>query len=305
MKLCFLSGGTGTPKLLQGFREILDDKFLGVICNTGDDYYWQNLHISPDLDTLLYLFSDRLDLSKFWGVKDESFHALDSLKSLGIDTWFNVGDKDLGLHIYRTNLLKSLSLTDITKMITKRWNVRSTILPMCDQQLQTLIYSQGSALHFQEYFVKYGTDISVDHIEFAGIKDRTTEDVQTLLQKSKNIIIGPSNPITSMGPILSIEPIHQSLQKFRKKTIAVSPIVGNQAFSGPTAKLMRQFGLDVSPPGIAKYYSKQISQLIIDSSDKKYKNVIQDYDIEPVLVDINLTTMKQKQKLAEELLSII
>ena len=171
MTFTFLSGGTGTPKLLQGFRQVLDDQRISVICNTGDDYIWNGLHISPDLDTNLYLFSNRLDLGKFWGVKDESFHALDTLQSLGKDIWFNVGDKDIGLHLFRTDQLQKMSLTQITQHISKAWDISATILPMCDQLVQSQIYTEHKKLHFQEYFVKYKTEVNIQKVQFEGNKD--------------------------------------------------------------------------------------------------------------------------------------
>lgn len=305
MEYAFLSGGTGTPKLMLGFRKILDDKQLGVVCNTGDDYRWFGLHISPDLDTIIYLFSNNLDLGKFWGVSEETFHSLATLNSLNEDTWFNVGDKDLGLHIFRTNLLLTQSLTEITKQICKCWQIKATILPMCDQLLQTIIFSNNNQYNFQEYFVKHKWQLSVDRVEFQGVKNKTSPDVLTLLNRSKNIILGPSNPITSMGPILSINPIKSILQKRKKSNIAVSPIVGKTAFSGPTNKLMQSQDIELSPLGLAVHYQNIISVLFLDPSDQIYNDPIMDLGIEPVYLDINISSDKQQRKLAQSILDFI
>ncbi|MHA2090130.1 MAG: 2-phospho-L-lactate transferase [Candidatus Kariarchaeaceae archaeon] len=304
MTYTFLSGGTGTPKLLQGFRQLIDDGKISVICNTGDDYIWNGLHISPDLDTVLYLFSNRLDLGKFWGVKNDSFQALNTLKSLEKEIWFNVGDKDLGLHLYRTYLQQEMTLTQITQIISKTWDISATILPMCNQLVQSQIYTEQKKLHFQEYFVKYKGKVNIQNVQFEGNKDTTTPQVLNTLQESNVVIMGPSNPITSMGPILSLTPIRKSLEDQRAKVIAISPIIGNRAFSGPTPDLMTACGIEVSPIGLAQYYKKLISTLILDPIDRQYHKSLLDLDIEPVYLNIELKTDQQKQELAKSMLTL-
>lgn len=306
MKYAFLSGGTGTPKLLQGFRELITDEELGIICNSGDDYLWNGLYVCPDLDTVLYQFSGNLDLEKFWGVKNETFQSLEILKSLdGEATWFNVGDKDLALHIYRTNELKNDSLTQITKQVCKKWNIKATILPMSDHSIQSRIHSGDDSYHFQEYFVKLRTQIPVSKVEFRGNKKSTTREVKEMLESSKVIIIGPSNPITSIGPILAVDHIRHLLKKYREKVVIVSPIKGTSAFSGPTVELMKSMGVEPSALGLAKYYQPYASRIIFDTDDKHLEQELNSVGIEPIFLPIELTTQEQKKNLATAILNFI
>ncbi len=303
MSYGFLSGGTGTPKVLEGFRELVDDTNLSVIANTGDDYFWNGLRISPDLDTLLYLFSNKLDTSKYWGVKDESYNALSTLKELGGEVWFNVGDKDLGLHVYRQYLLKTMSFSQITELISRKWNIKAKIAPMADGLIQSRIHSGDNEYHFQEYFVKHKTDIKVDYVEFKG-KYPISKTAEYILHNSDKIIIGPSNPITSIGPMLSIAELRALLGRRQKDVVAISPVVGDKAFSGPTTRLLMAHGIETSPLGVAKYYQGLINTLILAPSDRSYDAMIKDLEIEPIYLPIELKSMHQKMKLADNLLNL-
>ena len=303
MSYGFLSGGTGTPKVLEGFRELVDDTNLSVIANTGDDYFWNGLRISPDLDTLLYLFSNKLDTSKYWGVKDESYNALSTLKELGGEVWFNVGDKDLGLHVYRQYLLKTMSFSQITELISRKWNIKAKIAPMADGLIQSRIHSGDNEYHFQEYFVKHKTDIDVDYVEFKG-KYPISKTAEYILHNSDKIIIGPSNPITSIGPMLSIAELRALLGRRQKDVVAISPVVGDKAFSGPTTRLLKAHGIETSPLGVAKYYQGLINTLILAPSDRSYDTMIKDLEIEPIYLPIELKSMDQKMKLADNLLNL-
>lgn len=306
MKYTFLSGGTGTPKLLQGFRGLVADKDLGIICNSGDDYLWNGMYVCPDLDTVLYQFSHKLDLNKFWGVKDETFESLEILKSLNADnTWFNVGDKDLALHVYRTNELKTKTLTQITRQICDFWNIEANIVPMSDYPLQSRIHSGENSYHFQEYFVKLKTNIPVSKVEFVGNKKSTTQDVRDLIESSETIIIGPSNPITSIGPILAIDDIRALLRKHRSKVIIVSPIKSGSAFSGPTIELMTSMNVEASPLGLAKYYQPYAEKIIFDPEDQHLAADLSSLGVEPIFHPIELSTQEQKKKLATAILDFI
>ncbi|MCY3410373.1 MAG: 2-phospho-L-lactate transferase [Candidatus Heimdallarchaeota archaeon] len=303
MEYTLLSGGTGTPKLLQGLRELVADKSLTVIANGGDDTFWHSLRVCPDLDTLIYLFSDQLDLKKFWGVKEETFETLMQLKSLGVDEWFNIGNKDLALHLYRNELLQRFSLTQTTKLITDNWGIEASILPMSDEFVQTRILTEKGTLSFQEFFVKFRTEVEVRSVEYMGNKTKTTPEVLHALKNP--LIIGPSNPITSIGPILSIDPIKNHMMTHHSNNVAVSPITGNQAFSGPTIKLMKANGIPTSPVGLAAYYQDLVSILILDESDRSLAAEIKDYDIEPVFLPILLSNKDKKIQLAKDILNIL
>lgn len=304
MKLNFLSGGTGTPKLLQGFREILDDSQLSIICNGGDDILWHDLRVCPDLDTVLYLFSNRLDTDKFWGVKDDKFTTVEELKELGSDEWFSIGGKDLGLHLFRTQMLKDYSLTAVTREISQKWGIKANVYPMSDDLIQSQIHSGSASYSFQEFFVKHRTEPHVDRVEFSGNKS-TTPEVLDVLDPKTPLIIGPSNPVTSIGPILSIDAIMEKLVENRKNNLAVSPIISDAAFSGPTVKLMKVMGIETSPLGIAHHYRSIISKLILDPNDRIFADRITDLGVEPIFLPIFLKTREQKISLAREILNIL
>ncbi len=307
MSLLFFSGGTGTPKLLEGMKNLVSDDSINIICNTGDDFIWNSLHVSPDLDTVLYLFAGILDLEKYWGRKNETFHTLETLQSLGESTWFQVGDRDLGLHIFRSHLLTNdFRLTEITNLVREKWKINARIFPMSDQKVTTIIESSLGKLHFQEYFVKYKTDVDVLGITFEGSKNANIPDeVMKALNQSKVCIIGPSNPITSIGPILSIPSYHRWLLKRKIPVIAISPIVGSKAFSGPTSKLMEAVGYEKSPLGLAEMYKGLIDILILDDTDRAYSQTIQDLGIECIFTNISMKSLEEKTKLAQFVLDLI
>jgi LPPG:FO 2-phospho-L-lactate transferase len=308
----FLSGGTGTPKLLEGFRKIIDDSKLVVIANNGDDYYWNSLLVSPDLDTLLYMFSHKLDLDKYWGRSKETSNVLNELRNWNLDenemnTWFFIGDKDLSLHVYRNHLLQNgLSLNEITSKFREMWNINSLIIPMSDDFVQTQIITKNKTLHFQEYFVKHQTNVDVKDVEFFGCnKAKALPEAIKGLQDSKYNIIGPSNPITSIGPILSLNDYKEVLTETRSKNILVSPIKGGNAFSGPTSKLMKALKVSSDLKGLASIYKNYVSKFIIDPVDRATSGILADYNIEPIFLDIQINTIEEKQRLAEHILEII
>lgn len=304
MSLSFLSGGTGTPKLLLGFRELVEDRNLHVVANTGDDYKWNNLHVSPDLDTLLYLFSGQLDLNKFWGRENESFSAVQTLRSLGKDIWFNVGDKDMGLHLYRTSMLTNHTLSKITEFILELWGIEANIQPMCDQELTTIIHTPKQNMHFQEYFVKHKWVPEVKTVEYKGDKNKVPKANLDQLNKSSHIIIGPSNPITSIGPILSLTAYQDNLKNNRSKTVLISPLKGGKAFSGPTAKLMEAMKYDVSPQGLVNYYEDYAKVIILDQGDKELTSQVE-IQAELLYYPLELKTNSQQVALADFILESV
>ena len=308
----FLSGGTGTPKLLQGFRNLVDDSKLEVICNTGDDYYWNSLLVSPDLDTVLYLFADILDLEKFWGRKNESFKMLKELRTFEdpdyLDTWFQIGDKDLSLHIFRNHYMnRGDSLSDVTNLLMDHWGIKAKVHPMSNEKVTTTIHSeQGDKYHFQEYFVKYRTEVDVKSVSFEGAEEaHITPYTFKSISAAKQIIIGPSNPVTSIGPILAVEEIRNHLIEKKEKVTVISPIVGSKAFSGPTSTLMDAVGMSASIEGLARNYKDVCSRIVLDEQDRRFKKVLEDMGIDPIFTDISLNDQQQKDKLAKFLMEVL
>jgi LPPG:FO 2-phospho-L-lactate transferase len=222
-----LSGGTGTPKLLQGIRKLVPDEEITIIVNTAEDIVISGAFVSPDVDTVLYLFSGALDVQKWWGIKNDTFHTNKALKELGFPEKLMLGDADRATCILRSELMREgKSLTEATLQLCKSLGIKARILPMCDEKVDTMITTQEGVMHFQDFWVGKRGIPDVIEVKIEGIANaRPTKEVINALQSEKNVIIGPSNPITSIGPILALEGIRESLSK--KNVIAISPVIGN------------------------------------------------------------------------------
>ncbi|OYT35246.1 2-phospho-L-lactate transferase [Archaeoglobales archaeon ex4484_92] len=259
-----LSGGTGTPKLLSGLKEIAE---FWVVVNTAEDLWISGNKICPDLDSVIYTLAGIIDNYKWWGIKDDTFITHETLKSLGFEEILMIGDRDRAIHILRSEILRSgYTLTEATKIVTRALNVKFEVYPMCDEDVSTIIVTNTGKMHFQEFWVKYGGKLEVLDVYFRGIeKAKIPQEVKKKLKKEDEVLIGPSNPITSILPILKIENFAKFLQD--KKVIAVSPIIGNKPFSGPAAKFMRALGYEVSSRGVFELYKDFLDVLIIDEKD--------------------------------------
>ena len=302
-----MSGGTGTPKLLQGLLSLVSETDLSIICNTADDYYFYGLYISPDIDSVLYSLSGLLDEEKWWGIKDDTFNCLDMLKKYGYDTWFQLGDRDLALHIHRTRLLKDgLLLSDVINNISLCLNIKARVLPMTDQKVTTMVLTDKGKLNFQEYWVRENANVKVLSIEFEGVKTaEPSRGVIDLITESDVVIIGPSNPITSIGPILEVKGIEKALKMSQSLKIAISPIIGEQPLSGPAGQLMKTQNLEVSPYSIAKIYSNFLDVLFIHNTDTRFISQIEDLGISAFPTNIIMKNQYDKINLAQEILHLI
>ena len=275
--ITFLSGGTGTPKLIQGFRTILRDENLSVIVNTADDIWLSGIYISPDVDTLIYLFSGLLDENRFWGIKNDTFNSLKMLQLLGFPSWFNLGDQDLAVNLFRTRMIqKGRSQEDIVKALSNLLNIKTTIIPCTNNHIESRIITEKEGdIHFQEFWVKYKAEVSIQKVYIKNLENaEIPEAVRSTIKESELIIIGPSNPVTSIGPIIRIKEIAELLKEHKDKIIAISPLIGSKPVSGPTEMLMKAEGLESSPMGIAEIYKDYCSCLIIDNTDSAMINQI-------------------------------
>ncbi len=302
-----MSGGTGTPKLLQGLVRLVSEENLTIICNTADDYYFYGLYISPDIDSVLYSLSGLLDEEKWWGIKDDTFNCLDMLKKYGYDTWFQLGDRDLAIHIHRTRLLnEGLLLSEVINNISVRLNIKACVLPMTDQKVTTIVLTNKGQLNFQEFWVKEHANVKVESIEFEGVQTaKPSSGVINRILESDVIIIGPSNPITSIGPILKTKGIKEALKMSESLKIAISPIIGEQPLSGPAGQLMKSQNLEVSPYSIAKIYSSFLDVLVIQNTDTQFISPIEDLGISAFPTDIIMKDQSSKINLAQEILHLI
>ncbi len=299
-----LAGGVGAVKFIEGLVQVVVPKLLKIIVNTGDDIELFGLKICPDLDIITYTLANLVDKSKGWGFVDETFNCLGILKKYYNTGWFNAGDKDLATHIYRTDLFnQGFNKAEITKKICKKLGVKPEIIPMCNEKVETYIKTSETNMHFEEYFIKHKCEPQILDVEFKGIdKAKPVEGVLEYIEEAKKIIICPSNPIVSIGTILQVKGIRESLIKVKSKVYAISPIIEGKAVKGPADKLMRSLDLEVSSLGVAKYYKEFLGNFVIDNKDCRLKPKIEKLGIRTFCFDTLMINLEKKKELAKFLI---
>jgi LPPG:FO 2-phospho-L-lactate transferase len=302
-KVTLLAGGIGGAKLAEAYEKMTTVD-LTVVPNVGDDDEFHGLWVSPDVDTITYTLSDRVNREFGWGVKNESLNALNTLKELGEEAWMTLGDKDLGLHIYRTHQLKLGKLkSEITEKIAKAFGIKSKILLATDDTLQTQIKTDKGLMSFQEYFVKNRCEPNVlDLLFFNSENTHINLKVIAAIETADLIIIAPSNPLLSILPILKVNGMREILQKFKEKVCVVSPIIDGKAIKGPTIKIMNSMGYDSTSLGIAKFYESLASKIVCDTSDENLKEEIQKHIPNVFFTPTLMKTLEDKIRLAEEII---
>ena len=268
--ICVLTGGTGGAKFIDGLRQVMPPEEITIIVNTGDDLLWWGLYVSPDIDSITYVLSGLLSRERGWGVKGDTFLCLQAMGQLGEPTWFHTGDRDLAIHLLRSRLLaEGKTLSEATATICEKLGVKARIIPMSDSRVETRVDTPSGELSFEEYFVRRWFQDPVSSVRFAGATDaEPTPGVIEAITAADAIIIAPSNPITSIGPILAVPGICEALRSVHR-VIAVSPIIGNAAVAGPAGILMTAQGLPCSIAGVAKAYEDFLDLLICDSRDAR------------------------------------
>ncbi len=296
-----LAGGVGAARLLQGLIKIVPEEELTVIVNTGDDINLYGLHVSPDIDIVVYTLAGIVNNERGWGVQGDTFHCLEMLKRYGYQTWFNLGDRDFATHIHRTILLQSgLSLSIATRRICRSLGLAMKILPMTDDEFETKILTDKGIMHFQNYLVEKGARDEVVDVIFEGSeRARPAPGVIDSILDAEAVIVCPSNPIVSIGTILSVKDVRKSLRETRGKVAAVSPIIGGAPVKGPADKLMRGLGLEVSAYSVAHLYRDFIDIFVIDRIDKAQKERIEDLGIRVVVTDTIMKSLQDKVRLAK------
>ncbi len=307
MKITTLSGGVGGAKLVKGFYDILNENELNVICNTGDDLELFGLYICPDLDIVMYTLAGLVDEEKGWGVKNDTFHCLKALNELYTrENWFNIGDYDLATHIYRTELLaKGYSLTTVTEILCKNLGLEKVNLqPMSDDRVRTMVMVKPNVyIPFQEYFVKRKCQDPVLNVVYEGAeKAKPGVKVLETITNSDIIVICPSNPIASIGPILSVKGIREHLKKAKGVKVAVTPIIQGAPLKGPADKFMAGMGYQVSALGVAEYYKSLVDIFILDERDTHLKNSIEKLGYSVHITDTVMNSLNDKVKLSKFIL---
>jgi len=296
-----LGGGVGAAKFLKGLSRIPEGELFTTIVNTGDDIAISGLRISPDIDTIIYRLSGLVDKEKGWGIKEDTFHGLEALGRFGVETWFKLGDKDLATHIYRTYLRnRGFTPSEITNRVAKAFGINNIIIiPMTDDEVETWIVTDEGEMHIQEYLVKRGMKPKVKGISIKGIENaRPAPGVIQAIEEARGVIVCPSNPIISIGPILQVKGIREALKRTQAKVIAISPLVGGAPLKGPADKLMRGLGLEVSSAQIARLYRDFLDEIVIDEKDAFEADAIRSIGIKPVVADTVMSNDEKAERLA-------
>jgi LPPG:FO 2-phospho-L-lactate transferase len=302
-----LAGGTGAAKLLRGLVHVTEPGRLFIIGNTGDDLDWWGLRVSPDLDSVAYALAGLLDGTRGWGVRDDTFHCLEAMSRLGRETWFRLGDQDLATHLHRTLLLRAgASLTAATRVITEALGVRARLVPMSDDPVRTELRTDKGWLSLEEFFVRERCAPDVQEVAYRGADEaRPGPDVLPAIGSAEAVVVCCSNPVTSIGPILAVPGIVDALARTPAPVVAVSPIVGGRAVSGPAAKLLAARGLDASPLGVARAYRPWLDALVMDRADVAHAPDLERAGVRPVVADALMPDGAAEARLARVVLDAV
>jgi len=306
MRVAALTGGIGVSKLLVGLANEMNPRDLTIIVNTGDDVTMHGLEISPDIDIVTYTLAGIVNPATGWGFEGDTFLALERLKILGAPGWFNLGDRDLATHIFRTEQLgKGRTLSQITDQVRRAVGVKSRILPMCDAPVRTMLRTNRGLLNVQEYLVKLRARPRIGAIFFSGAKNsRPAPGVVSAIRGADAVVVCPSNPLMSIGPILAVPGIREELRRRRSKVIVISPIVGGRSLKGPSDRMLRQLGHAKTALGVARLYRDICGTMIVDQSDARLADKIRALNMGVVLSSTIMKSLEQKKRLARDVLSV-
>jgi LPPG:FO 2-phospho-L-lactate transferase len=302
-----LAGGVGGAKLAWGLAEILPPGELNVVVNSGDDEEFHGLYVSPDLDTMMYTLAGIVNPETGWGLLGDTYKALGMLENYGIDTWFNLGDRDLATHIRRTQLLaEGKTLSEVSEELCRGLGLKHVVIPMSDQPVRTIVETDEGVLTFQEYFVKRRCEPKVTELRFEWALQATpSPKFSQALRDSKALVVCPSNPFLSTGPILAIPGVRESIKNLDVPKIVVSPIIGGKAIKGPAAKLLRELGHDVSSLGVAKDYQGLCDIFVIDEEDRNLASQIEELGMRVHTTKTLMSTPADKIALAQNIIDLI
>lgn len=304
MEVVALAGGIGASKLLVGLSRAMDPRQLTIIINTGDDIVLHGLAISPDLDIVTYSLAGVVNPDTGWGFCDETFRALDQLAAYGRPAWFHLGDRDLATHIHRTAMLREgATLSEAAESIRLAFGVQAKILPMSDQPVPTMIDTEQGWLHFQQYLVQQRAEPVVRNISFEGVERASpAPGVLESLKRAAVIVICPSNPLISIGPILAVPGVREALRRRRDDVVAVCPIVGGKSLKGPSDRMLAQLGFDVSASGVARMYQDICGTFLIDTVDAGERAAIEALGMKAIVCSTVMQTQEDKERLAGDAL---
>ncbi len=302
--IVLMVGGVGGAKLAYGLAQLVPPERLTIIVNTADDFWHYGLKICPDIDTLLYTLSGRVDPINGWGITGDSVTTLETLKNLGEDTWFRLGDKDIATHLLRTHWLRhGQTLTQVVAQLAQRMGIGATVLPMTDDSVATIVETaEHGELEFQEYFVRHRWQPKITGLRYDGSDSaQPTSDVVQALRKADILLLGPSNPWLSLMPILALAGMRELIQSLVIPRVALTPIVQGQAIKGPAAKIMQELGYDVSAAAVAEFYGDLITGFVYDTRD----NPLNLKNVQSIGFDTIMKANSDKVSLAQQILDWI
>ena len=312
-RICVLCGGVGAARMLRAMASVVDPARLDAVVNTGDDTVMHGLHISPDIDTVIYTVANAIDPERGWGLVDETWRAVDALgryaatrpaTSMAGATWFGLGDADLATHMYRTGrLAEGARLTTVTDEIRRAWEVAVRVLPMSDEPSPTEVTlggdHAGQRVAFQDYFVRLRHEVPVTDIHLGAVDVSATPEVCDAIDNAELVIIAPSNPLVSIGPVMAVNGVRERLEQRRDTVVALSPLVGGAALKGPAADMMRDAGLRSDAAGVATLYAPVAGTMVIDTVDADLAGDVRAAGCASVVTDTVMTDPQVAARLAQ------
>lgn len=295
-----LAGGVGASRFLQGLVEVVDPGDVTVISNTGDDIELFGLHVSPDVDIVMYALAGVVNPETGWGIEGDTFAVVDALQRFGYERWFNLGDKDLATAIHRTRLLREgMPLHAVVADIARAFGLRSTILPMANERVETRITGPDGEMPFQDYMVRYRMEPEVRGIRFAGVESAAPPPgVVEAIRGAEVLVVAPSNPLVSVGPILAVPGVRDAVRESSAVRVAISPIIAGQVVKGPLARMMAGLGYEVSAVGVAALYQGLIDIMVIDEQDRGLAPRVEALGMRCVVTGTMMTSRERKAALA-------
>lgn len=306
-KIVALAGGVGAARFLDGLARIVPQQRLFIIGNTGDDAEIHGLHVCPDLDTVTYTLAGLADPRRGWGLAGETWHFLSALRRLGAAAWFQLGDRDLATHVYRTARLRNGAALDaVTRAIGKALGLKATLVPMSNDAVRTLVRTESGEMAFQTYFVRRQARDAVLAVRFAGAPQaRPAPGVLQAIEQAAAIILCPSNPIISIGPILAVPGIRDALRRTRAPVAAISPIVGGRALKGPAARMMKSMGMRPCAAQVAELYGDFLDVFVLDRTDARQAEQVKALGMRPVVTNTIMRGLREKKALARAVLEAL
>jgi LPPG:FO 2-phospho-L-lactate transferase len=308
LTISVLAGGTGSIKLVRGLAATAKKQDIVVICNVGDNIWMHGLYVCPDIDTITYGLANMLDQKRGWGIKDDSFQCLSQMKKIGGPSWFALGDKDLAMHLLRTSMIKDgNTLSEVTDFFRNCYCVRAKLIPATDQEMSTrILTSTKGDMHLQEFWVKYKGRPTVTGVRYNNAKNAIANAAAIdAIKRSRAIVISPANPISSIGPIVALSDLRKELVQNRDKVIAISPLIGKRALSGPAIKYMKALRFQNSSIGVARYYHDFVSKFIISVEDHSMKLQIEALKMHVYETNIRMKTRRDEVRLGKYILKLM